>query len=59
MGNTFQQKQNDLKNQLFVELTKHFKMTSLPFALIMKKGTCKDENRLEQKKKETLSSWKN
>lgn len=43
-------KTNDLKST-FRRIDKHFKMTSLPFALIMKKGTCKDENRLEQKRK--------
>ena len=43
-------KTNDLKST-FRRIDNHFKMTSLPFALIMKKGTCKDENRLKQKRK--------
>ena len=46
-------KTNDLKST-FRRIDKHFKMTSLPFALIMKKGTCKDENRLEQKERDII-----
>ena len=46
----FPTKSNDLKST-FQRIDKHFETTSRPFALIMKKGTCKDENRLEQKRK--------
>ena len=46
----FPKKSSELK-ATFSRVDKHFKAASRPFALIMKKGTCKDENQLKQKRK--------
>ncbi len=51
----FPAKTNELKST-FNRVDKHFKAASRPFALIMKKGTCKDENQLKQKRKRYYQS---